>query len=70
MIAVSQTAFHMLSRNIIRLLRLCEVTVFLPSFLCLRIIEAWLIAELAHFLGSEKIKAESHIVSYWFNKQI
>ena len=68
-VAVTEAALHMLSGNILGFLRLCEVSVFLSSFLCLRIIEAWLVAELADFLSSEKIKTESHIV-YSFGRGI
>ena len=69
-IAVTETALHMLSRDIFCVLRLCEVTIFLSSLFGFRIIETRLVIELADLLSSEKVKTESHIVYIWFNEQI
>ena len=56
----------MLSGNILCRLGLREVSVFLPSFLRLRIIETRSVVELAYLLSSEKVEAESHIAVVLF----
>lgn len=61
-ITVTEASLHMLARNILALLWLCEVSILLSSLLHLRVIEARLIIEFAHFLLAEKIKTESHII--------
>jgi hypothetical protein len=56
----------MLSRDI-RLLFSAVVTELSSAFLLLRVIETRPVIELPHFLSSEKIKTESHIVIFYIS---
>ena len=55
---VPEAAFKMLSGNIFLIFRLGEIAIFLPAFLCLRIIKARLVIESSNLLCAEKTEIE------------
>ena len=63
-VSVTKASLDDIARYIFLILRLCKIPILLSPLLCLRVIKPWSVIELAHFLRSEKIETESHIIHF------